>query len=54
MFETIINELNAVENVELGTQISILAVLFHNFVILPLLGGFGTHFGAPRAKFWGN
>ena len=41
MFETIINELNAVENVELGTQISILALLFHNIVILPLLGCFG-------------
>ena len=41
MFKTIINELNAVENVELGTQISILALLFHNIVILPLLGCFG-------------
>ena len=25
-----------------------------NMVILPILGGFGANFGAPRGQFWGN
>ena len=54
MFETIINGLSDVENGGIETKMNILALLVSEIVILPMLGGFGTNFGAPRIQFLGN